>query len=275
MSKELWEPKKRITENYRRALKEITELIQKTIDGVTDPFEIVAKLKSLINSSILKNYSERAALKMVTQLFTDAGQTWRTAAKVNSRGRKIYEALRKELQGPVRGSFFEQVNRNAKIIKSMPINVASRVTNYITNESLKGRRASDIAEDIRNRVLVSSKANINLIARTEVSKTSTALTRARSEDIGLDWYIWRTSQDERVRSSHEHMEAVLVKWTDAPSPEKLIGEKSVGNYHAGEVFNCRCYPEPVISVDDIQWPHKVYRGGSIKTITRKQFEQIK
>ena len=208
---------------------------------------------------------------MVTHLFTDAGQTWRAAASVNSRGRTVYAALKKELQGPINGSFHFQVKRNADIIKTMPSSTANRLTKYIADESLKGRRASDIADDIRARFPVSTEANINLIARTEVSKTSTALTRARSEDIGLDWYIWRTSDDSRVRKSHDHMEDVLVRWTDAPSPEKLIGERSVGNYHAGEVFNCRCFPMPIISIDDIKFPCKVYRNGRIQVMTRKQF----
>lgn len=249
-------------------------MIQKSVEGVTDPFEIIAKLKTLINNPALSSYAESTAMKMVTHLFTDAGRTWRAAASVNSRGRTIYEALRKELQGPISGSFHFQVKRNAEIIKTMPQATASRLTKFIADESLKGRRASDIADDIRARFPVSTESNINLIARTEVSKTSTALTQARAEEMGLAWYIWRTCEDARVRSSHEHMEDVLIRWTDAPSPEKLIGIRSVGNYHAGCVFNCRCYAEPLIGIDDIKFPHKVYYAGSIKSTTRKQFEQI-
>jgi SPP1 gp7 family putative phage head morphogenesis protein len=274
MKKDLWTPKRRIEEQYRKSLKQITDLIQKSVDGITDPFEIIARLKTLVNNPALNSYAESTALKMVTHLFTDAGRTWRAAASVNSKGRTIYEALKKELQGPIKGSFYFQVKRNAQIIKSMPGTTANKLTAYIADESLKGRRASEIAEDIRKRFPSSTESNINLIARTEVSKTSTALTRARSEDIGLEWYIWRTSEDARVRKSHDHMEDVLVRWTDAPSPEKLIGERSVGNYHAGEVFNCRCYPEPLIGIDYIKWPHKVYYAGRIQTMTRKQFEQI-
>lgn len=216
---------------------------------------------------------------MVTQLFTDAGQTWRAAARVNSRGRTIYEALRRELQGPINGSFYSEINRNAEIIKTIPQNFANKMTKYIAEESIKGRRASDIAEDIKKR-FPQGEANINLIARTEVSKTSTALTQARSEEIGLRWYVWKNSEDERVRHSHEGMGAnggVLINWNEAPDPEKLFPEKGVrpyGEYHAGCTFNCRCYPEPLISIDDIQWPHKVLYGGSIKTMTRAQFASM-
>jgi hypothetical protein len=70
------------------------------------------------------------------------------------------------------------------------------------------------------------------------------------------------------------MQGVIVNWRDPPSPEKLVNEKSVGHYHAGCVFNCRCYAAPVISINDITFPAKVYLGGVIKRMTRKQFEQI-
>jgi SPP1 gp7 family putative phage head morphogenesis protein len=139
---------------------------------------------------------------------------------------------------------------------------------------LKGRRASEIADDIRSRFSTGNKANVNLIARTEVSKTSTALTRARSEEIGLNCYIWRTSEDQRVRKSHDHMDGVIVFWRYPPSPEQLAGERSVGYYHAGEIFNCRCYPEPLISINDVQWPHKVYISGRIQSMTKSQFAAL-
>lgn len=70
------------------------------------------------------------------------------------------------------------------------------------------------------------------------------------------------------------MEGVLVNWNEPPSPEALAGEKSVGNYHAGNIWNCRCYPEPLIEIDDISWPHKVYTNGKIQTMGKMQFEQM-
>jgi hypothetical protein len=70
------------------------------------------------------------------------------------------------------------------------------------------------------------------------------------------------------------MEGVIVFWREPPSPELLVDEKSVGYYHAGEVFNCRCYPEVLISLNDVQWPHKVYSSGRIQTMTKNQFTTL-
>ncbi|WP_220389001.1 phage head morphogenesis protein [Paenibacillus tyrfis] len=179
------------------------------------------------------------------------------------------------MQGSINGAVRNQIERNATIIKSIPLDVSKLVTEHILVESMKGVRAIDIAEQIKELFPEKSNARAELIARTETSKTSTALTRARSENLGVDWYVWRTSEDSRVRDSHALMNGVLIRWSDPPSPEQLDGEKrSYGHYHAGEIFYCRCYGEPVIGLDRIAWPAKVYYGGRIQRMTRKQFESI-
>ncbi|MFB0841792.1 phage head morphogenesis protein [Paenibacillus oleatilyticus] len=249
--------------------------LAKLLAGLDDPFQIVKRIRAFAYSKEMDDYALATASRMVTHLFTDAGRTWRQAARRNSQGRLINEALRKELQGSINGAVRHQIERNATIIKSLPLDVSKLVTEHILAESMKGVRANDIAEQIKELFPEKSNARAELIARTETSKTSTALTRARSENLGVGWYVWRTSEDSRVRDSHALMNGVLVRWSDPPSPEQLDGEKrSYGHYHAGEIFYCRCYGEPVIDRDLIAWPAKVYYGGRIQKMTRKQFETL-
>lgn len=211
---------------------------------------------------------------MVTGLFADNGRTWRQASRSNMQGKMIHEMLKKQLTGSVGVGVQQQIDRNARLISTLPLDVAKHVTNHIKERSLAGKRASTIAEEIELVFPGSSKARAALIARTEVSKTSTALTRARSEDVGIRWYVWKTSEDARVRSSHKHMSDVLIPWSSAPSPERLDGLRSVGHYHAGEIWNCRCYAEPVIDVEYLPFPHKVYYNGQIVSMSKKQFEGV-
>jgi uncharacterized protein with gpF-like domain len=78
-----------------------------------------------------------------------------------------------------------------------------------------------------------------------------------------------------VRNSHEILEGVLVNFNNPPSPEKLAGEKrDYGVYNAGEIFNCRCYPEPVIDFNDITFPTKVYFNGKITRMRKADFLKI-
>ena len=274
-AKDLWQPRRRIEVTYKRSLRQIVKRMNKIIIGLRAADEIAIALKKFSESAEFKKYAESCSKKMITSLFSDAGKTWREAAKANSRGRSIFEALRNELRGPIGVAVNEQIQNNANLIKSMPLDVAKEMTDYAAKQSYQGRRAEDIAKDLQKKFEYVSEKKANLIARTEVSKASTELTKARCENMGLRWYIWRTSSDVRVRSSHSHMEGVLICWDNPPSPEKLLGIKSsLGYYHAGECPNCRCYPEPVVSLDFVKWPCKVYCNGSIKTMTRKQFEEI-
>jgi SPP1 gp7 family putative phage head morphogenesis protein len=115
---------------------------------------------------------------------------------------------------------------------------------------------------------------IQRIARTEVAKADTAITRVRAESIGLNWYEWQTSQDARVRVSHRKMNQVLIDWNDPPSPEQLVKEPSEGHYHAGNIYNCRCVALPVLSLNSLNWPRRVYHSGSLRLVSKNQFLQI-
>ncbi|WP_240041308.1 phage minor head protein [Paenibacillus ginsengarvi] len=243
--------------------------------GLDDPFDIVWAIKRYAGSKAFLRLSEAAAERMVTHLFSDAGRTWRQAARKNSRGRQLYELLQTQMKGPMGSIVLAQIRSNAEIIRTLPLSISEQVNAHVLQGTLAGLRASVIAEQIKAFFPDVTKAKAGLIARTETSKTQTALTQARSELLGLDWYIWRTSKDSRVRDSHKLMDGVLIKWAAPPSPEKLEGaDRTYGNYHAGCIFNCRCYPEPVIDLDLIQWPALVYHGGSLRRMTRRQFERI-
>lgn len=273
-AKDLWRPKRRIEVMYKSSLRKMIKQLEKQLDGLTDLKSILKYIKKFTESKEFQNYADKAAMKMVTSLFSDAGRTWREAARKNSKGKEIYEALKKELNSPIGLSVKEQIERNANLIKSMPKSVTKEITEHVATEAFKGRRSEYIAEDLQNKIPIMFESKAKLIARTEVSKTSTALTKARCENLGINWYVWCTSEDQRVRNSHSHMEGVLIYWDNPPSPEALIHEKNVGYYHAGNIYNCRCYPEPVVSLDLIKWPCKVHYNGTIQRMTRKQFEEI-
>lgn len=275
-AKDLWRPKRRIELLYQRSIRTLMHKLEKELKGKTDLVSILKTIKNFMKSKEFQQYAYATAKKMVTSVFTDAGKTWRTAANVNSKGRQIYEALKQEMDTtPIGESIKEQTEINAKLITGIPQKVSEEITDYVAKRSQEGRRASDISEELQSIYPTMFKNKADLIARTETSKASTALTKARCDNIGINWYEWNTSEDGRVRSSHKHMDTVLINWDNPPSPEKLKGIKSkLGKYHAGCCPNCRCYPAPIIRLDFISWPHKVYYKDKIVTMTRKQFENI-
>lgn len=271
-----WKAVQRIEKQYERALKAISKQIQTAIGNINNPKTIIKCLKQITNQKEFQNLAEAVALKMTTQINKKVAGNWRIAARENSKGKQIYETLKNEMYNSNIGfDVALQVIENAKDIKTLPLKIAEEITDYVNEMTVKGVRASDIAEELKERIPKYSKANATLIARTEVSRTQSALVRARAERLGINCYIWHTSKDSRVRNSHKIMDNVIVFWSDPPSPEELKGEKyRYGKYHAGEIFNCRCYSEPIIDINFINFPHKVYKDGVIKSMTKTEFLTI-
>ena len=283
----LWEPKRRIEVAFRKAMLQVAREIIRKAEGIDDAGRLQNVLLNLTQSSKFQRFAESAARKMVTGLFNSQAHTWRQAATKGMMSRTLYLALQRELRGERGARLRELIHDATYRIVTLPSNLGHDVANYTAMEALKGRRASDIAKDIIKTFPERTEANAKLIARTQVSMTSTNLTRLRAENIGANWYVWKPvggyQGDGRTRSSHARMAGVIVNWKDPPAPEDLFprfrmdGTKyrnTLGHYHAGQCPNCRCYPEPIIDLDLLEWPSKIYIHGTIVWISKKQFERI-
>jgi SPP1 gp7 family putative phage head morphogenesis protein len=277
MKPEGWQAHRRIETDYDRAIRRLTERSLQIVgaNDLMNPWDLIRRLERLSGTGNFERFALAISKKMITQTFFDTAKIWRQAAQGGSRGRMIYEALRNEMQGPVGNTVYALVERNARIIKSMPIDLAGQATQYIQAETLKGKRHEQIAQELLSRFPEMTASKATLIARTEASKSHTALIQARSDRLGLAWYVWRTSQDGRVRPGHKHMEGVLCRFDTPPAPELLAGIKStLGRYNAGEAPNCRCYPEPLIDIADVSWPRNVHYGGRIVTMSMIEFRRV-
>lgn len=271
-----WRRVLRIEKEFRKALEYLADILVKIADSSRGDQDLyIQKMRNFQESEPYDRYITSAVKRMITPLEVANQATWRRAAKKAIKGKFLYGLLVEELkQGGFR-RIQNQVIENVSLIKTLPEDVAGKVVHDINEEALRGKRATSIEKLIKDKTDQHAKASARLIARTEVSKTQTALTKARSEQLGLRWYVWRTALDgDRVRKSHRNMEDVLVNWNNPPSPEALVGEQNVGTYHAGNIWNCRCYPEPLLDIDDVDWPHKVYINGQIVRMKKADFEQI-
>lgn len=218
----------------------------------------------------LEAYANSAARRMVTGLYAENARSWRQAAYLSSEGPAIRLALQRELRSRVGRRYRELIRENAALIKSLPEEAAAVAVQRAARVAREGRRAEGLSGEGLFRHVARSRAM--LIARTETAKANAALTQARAEDLGLDWYVWQTSEDQRVRPSHRKMQGVLVRFNEPPSPEALIGQRStLGHYGAGNCPNCRCYSEPLLRTSQIAWPHRAYSGGRLQMVTLAQF----
>lgn len=194
--------------------------------------------------------------------------------KNSNNERIIYNGLKKEIDASLYEYVYNRAISDKTIHKFFPEGIPKQTVFHIVSEYFKGRRSESINSDISKMFFDISNKKLENITRTICGISSTALTKSRSEKAGLMWYTWQTSEDSNVRDSHSNMQDVLINWNNPPSPEELIGEKSIGRYSAGECFECRCFASPIVRLDFISWPHKVYYQNRIQTMTKKDFESI-
>ena len=272
MDKKTFRPQRRIEKRYAAAINIILKGLYRRLSGARSPFQMLEAIRGFARSPTMNKAAREAAQAMVTNLLKDGARGWRQAARRGSKGKMIHQALKGEIKG--NEAFYAIISQNAKLIQTVPETMAERLSAKMAKGQIAGKRPEELMKDIQREFPHLSAVQARRIARTETSKASTAITRVRSESAGLTWYVWCTSDDSRVRDSHAKMDGVIVSWKEPPSPEELVREPSYGHYHAGEIFNCRCYAAPLVSTDDVTWPHKVYYRGRIQSLTLAQFKRI-
>jgi SPP1 gp7 family putative phage head morphogenesis protein len=141
---------------------------------------------------------------------------------------------------PIRdGNLGEQVDRftawNVSLIRTIPQRYFDQVRSTIVEDVSDGRRWEDISDDLEERFDV-AESTAKLIARDQVGKFYGALNEERQTELGIESFIWRTMNDNRVREEHEDLAGDTFPWDDPPA-EGIPGEP----------INCRCYAEPDLS----------------------------
>lgn len=264
-----------IERRYRRAIARLLSKAYAYMRKAGSAEEALAMLQHFARAPTFRSAAYAIVRSMVTQLAQHGMATWRQAAAKGSKGRLIYNALKKELSNSK--IYHTLIRENAQYITSVPEDIAERLTAKMAKGYEAGRRPNDLLQEILDECPGMAYSKAKLIARTEVSKASTALTHECCNAAGLRWYVWRNSEDERVRSSHRCVNGVIIAWDEPLSPEEhdpRHEQKPYGRYAPGETFNCRCYPEPLLEFSDVSWPHKVYHNGRLRHMTLAEFKKI-
>jgi SPP1 gp7 family putative phage head morphogenesis protein len=266
-----FEPSRAIEIAYERAIR---NLISKSFPARRPDQALedwLSHLLALSNGASFAPVAHELAKQMVRASNASNERWWRTVT-ARSHGRMMHRLIREELKGPIGVRYDAIIRENARLIRSIPSEVAQRLSANIAKAQLAGMRHEQIAKLLRDDFPRLTESRVKLIARTEVAKAATALTEARAQHIGINWFRWMTSRDARVRHSHRNMDGVLVSWDDPPSPEELVGEQSsLGRYLPGGCPNDRCSALPLLSLDDVTWPRRVFTQGRITQMPRAQF----
>jgi SPP1 gp7 family putative phage head morphogenesis protein len=203
------------------------------------PFDVEARVKlnhALQNyAKALSPWAEATATAMLVDVMRRDEKIWRHMS------RQMGFAIQHELHSsPVGDLVRAAMARQVGLITSLPLKAGKRIHEIAMGDLYTGARAAELAVEILKTGHV-TKSLADTIARTEVSRASSELTKARAQGFGSEGYVWRTARDLDVRPLHKKLEGKFFKWTEPPITGSS-GERSL----PGGIYNCRCYPEPVI-----------------------------
>ena len=266
-----WEARRHIEASYKSALFKLARHLESFTEDADSLSELIDLFRRYSKTKTFGNWAQALAHTFVTNTLEENARTWRQAASMSGQGGMIRQALQQEMTGPVGRRVDELIAENANYIKSVPVILGEDLTKHIQTKAFEGSRTAYNSEEFKALVGDMSRSHARLISRTETAKAMSALTQARAEHTGHDWYIWHTAKDQRVRQSHKNMDGVLCRFSDPPAPEELVGERSAGAYGPGNIYNCRCFAEPVILWREVVWPHRVHANGRITMMTRDRF----
>lgn len=211
--------------------------VKAIIDGLTnnETIDLEVLRKALFDYSVMiAPWARSVAQYMLDDVGRRDVKAWAQAS------REIGVALRSEIEHAPTGALLtELMESQVDLITSLPREAAEEVHSLVLSNLPMGARSETLIPRIMA-LGAKSKARARTIARTEVARAGSLLTQARAEYVGSEGYIWRTAKDANVRDSHAEMEGKYVRW-DTP-PKLSDGTQT----HAGQIYNCRCWSQPVL-----------------------------
>lgn len=129
---------------------------------------------------------------------------------------------------------------NVALIESIATRLHDDVHQVVRDAQRRGAHVRTVRRELMERFDV-SRSRATLIARDQILKANSDLTRVRHQEAGIDRYVWSTSRDERVRPMHRDLEGTIHRWDDPP----VTNEKGDRN-HPGQDYQCRCVSVPVL-----------------------------
>ena len=144
------------------------------------------------------------------------------------------------------------IKQNVSLIKSIGTQNHDQIVDIIHRGIRGGKTHGTVAEEIFGRFDV-SKSKARLIARDQIAKLNSDLSKQRLSDAGIKKYYWDTAHDERVRGRPDGLypKARPSHWAQQGKIYDLDGPGAPNLGHPGQPIQCRCVMVPVFDRFDV------------------------
>jgi SPP1 gp7 family putative phage head morphogenesis protein len=240
-----WRKVRQAESYFTRQLRKVAEQVGHLVDGLAPEGHVAneADLQTALRAYAvaLVPWANSVAQRMQADVMLRDEQAWLHTAHT------LGLELRQELIAAPTGMLVRQyLGEQVGLITSLPLDAAKRVHELTLEGIVNATRAKEISQMIMASGEV-TRSRANLIARTEVARTASLVTQSRAEHVGSLGYIWRSVGDSDVRPKHKELNGTFHRWSEPP----ISGERGE-RAHAGQIYNCRCYPEPVLDEERLR-----------------------
>ena len=140
------------------------------------------------------------------------------------------------------------ISENVDLIVTIPSNMLDDMKKIVLDSYLKGEPVSLITQRIQTSYST-ARSHSRLIARDQIGKLNSQITRHQQESCGVSKYVWCCVPDSRTRPGHRRLDKKVFSWSSPP----VVDDKG-RRCHPGEDYQCRCIAVGVIDFDDIDIP---------------------
>ena len=146
------------------------------------------------------------------------------------------------------------VSDNVRLIKTINSNLLGQVQEVVYSGIRRGVSYSSLSKDLLAKFTINKK-RATIIAKDQINKLNSDLTKARHKALGIIEYKWLTSRDERVRDSHLVLSDMICTYDDLNvykpdlKSKKWLSRESIGATlsNPGNDVLCRCTAIAIIN----------------------------
>lgn len=162
------------------------------------------------------------------------------------------------------------INDNVSLIRNISDDYRKKISMVISNGVSNDKNMVGIRKEIESLNTEIQGSRAKLVARDQVGKINGQMQKRKQENIGISWYTWETSIDERVvgnpnglypignkkHGDHWALEGKICDWADDTIYADTIQDAMKGDWKKrttqmpktipGVEIQCRCFATPIM-----------------------------
>lgn len=174
----------------------------------------------------------------VDRILTDAGRQFISSVASNGS-----VAVVPDFTDATRAQLTEALTTNTELgIRGWAAERIPQLRRRVEENVFKGMRTDKLARIIEAEFGV-GKRKAEFLADQETGLLMAKYRQGRYQDVGVQEYIWQTSNDIRVRPDHAALNGRRFNFNAPPITDKATGRRN----NPGEDYRCRCVPKPILN----------------------------